>query len=509
VIVPRANGFRSLTSKFTFRLSSQGKDLHGVKRLWGLAVGLCSSTGPTCTRNAGALSARVCLRGDVRFPVDFVFVAGRALLANGKPEQGHKVFESLLDRHPREPKIYDALATLNKRQFNYEGALEVLRRQRRKFPQDEELALRVGRLHEQMGEYEAARSVYDSTQALAGSEDFSPTVAYAQTFVEQDSLGAAGAAYRRILEQRPDHVKALRGLGRVREQQAAWTEALDVYKRLRDVEGETAYAHVKLGQVHEKLGRVDRAFQAYRTSIDQGADHPLPYYRYAVLLHRRADSVGAFEAAERALRKSLRAVEELQENQLLQLQRSVRSGFPDENRQRGQKRLEAYDRIAEEAFRFFAGAFPAQRTEPVITDLLREYKNAGRLHYLAGIFYEKQGVPAKALKQYKHAVRETPRLRTAHVALGGLYEERGAFRKALRSYERARSLDDEAPEVYRALLRLHQRHGTLGALIQRWRARYRSAPQNDVLREHLIEALHKAGRYEEARALAGAASTSG
>ncbi|NBB72979.1 MAG: hypothetical protein GVY35_04790, partial [Bacteroidetes bacterium] len=48
--------------------------------------------------------------------------------------------------------------------------------------------------------------------------------------------------------------------------------------------------------------------------------------------------------------------------------------------------------------------------------------------------------------------------------------------------------------------------GQLGALIARWHARYRATPSNTVLRDHLIEALHKAGRYEEAQPLIDAAA---
>lgn len=55
------------------------------------------------------------------------------------------------------------------------------------------------------------------------------------------------------------------------------------------------------------------------------------------------------------------------------------------------------------------------------------------------------------------------------------------------------------PEPYKALIDLYRRKGQIDQLIERWKARYRVRPKNDALREHLIEALHKAERFEEAQ----------
>ena len=437
---------------------------------------------------------------------------GRALAANGKPADSREVFETLLDQHPRETKIYDALLAMNERQLNYEGMLRVLQRQRRQFPNDPDLAMRIGRLHERMDDYESARAIYDSTKSLVEPENFTPTLARAQTFVAQDRPDTAAAVYRSVLDRAPDHEEALHGLGHVLEQQAAWTEALDVYQRLQAATDEDPSVHVRLGQVYEELDRPEQALQAYRTAIDQDADHPLPYYRYALLLHRRADRGKAdetFAAAERALRKSLRAVEALQRRQLRQIQQST-GGMAslDQTDSWDRSRLEAYDEVAESAFGFLADAFPPERTEPLILDLLDQYESAGRLHHLAGQYYRERGEPGEALHHLQEATREAPRRRAAHLALGALHEDEGAFRSAAQAYERARSLDEEAPDAYRALLRLYRTHGKLDVLIRRWAARYRTDPQNSVLREHLVEALHKADRYDTAREIVQAADSS-
>ena len=61
------------------------------------------------------------------------------------------------------------------------------------------------------------------------------------------------------------------------------------------------------------------------------------------------------------------------------------------------------------------------------------------------------------------------------------------------------SINPRNAEAYDHLIDLHQRENNLDELCDVWMSRYRANSRNDVLKEHLIESLHKAGRYEDAR----------
>lgn len=430
---------------------------------------------------------------------------GQALLAAGNQSEAASHFEALLDRHPRSEKLYDVLVRMNEQRMDVARVLEVLQRQRTQFPEDVDLGLRIGRIHEQRGEYRTARALYDSLRAVATAEDLRPGTAVAESFVRQDSLDAAAAVYRNLLDRAPRAESVLRGLASVREEQGRWADALPLYRRWAADE-EDPVALARIGRVHEALGRLDSARAAYRRSLDRGVTHPRPAYRYAVLLHRHAESAGApdtaaFPAAEQALRRSLRSLQSLQQQNVMQMQGASRSliGASDSLDQQ-RRRFESYNEVAEEAFRFFATSFPHEQTEPVIRDLLDTYSRAGRLHYLAGTYYRDRNRQSEALRHFRRATREAPDYRPAHLALGALEAERGNLQMAILAYERARSLQPDAPAAYAALVRLYDRASRLDALIRNWTARYESEP-TDVLREHLVEALHKAGRTDDARRL--------
>lgn len=430
---------------------------------------------------------------------------GQALLAAGNQAEAASHFEALLDRHPRSETLYDALVRMHEQRMDVARVLEVLQRQRKQFPEDVDLGLRIGRIQEQRGEYRTARALYDSLRAVATPEDLRPGKAIAESFARQDRLEAAAAVYRDLLDRAPHAERILRGLASVREEQGRWADALPLYRRWAATDEDPA-AHAQIGRVQEALGRPDSARAAYRRSLDRGVTHPRPAYRYAVLLHRHAESAGApdtagFRAAERALRRSLQSLQSLQRQNVMQMQGSARSriGASDSLDQQ-RRRFETYNEVAEEAFRFFATSFPAEQTETVIQHLLDTYDRAGRLHYLAGTYYRDQNRRAEAVRHVRRATREAPDYRPANLALGALEAERGNLQTAILAYERARSLQPDAPDAYAALVRLYDRAGRLDALIRNWTARYESEP-TDVLREHLVEALHKAGRTDDARQL--------
>ena len=242
-----------------------------------------------------------------------------------------------------------------------------------------------------------------------------------------------------MLDRRPEHPAALRALGHVLEKQERWPAAQRVYEQLAPVAPDP-HAHVRLGWVHEQLGRPEAAAAAYQRALDAGTDDPLAAYRYSVLLLEQGDGMEAraFALAERALRQSLRGVKDAQELMMANTSSGPPSGAaPDSARQQATERLGRLDDVATDAFEHFAASFPQARTEPVLQALLRRYASSGRLPFLMGRYYEQHADTALALQHYRDAAAANPEFRDAHLALGRLYETQDNVVEAIRSFERA------------------------------------------------------------------------
>jgi tetratricopeptide (TPR) repeat protein len=147
---------------------------------------------------------------------------------------------------------------------------------------------------------------------------------------------------------------------------------------------------------------------------------------------------------------------------------------------------------------------PAQQpalgqTEPVVQNLLDEYSESPRLNYFAGRFYRIHERPKDSYTYFTKAVQLSPHLEEGHLALAEYHYSQGKFNNAIRSYQRVVSLNPTNAEAYDYLIDLHQHQKSLDKLCDVWMSRYRANMRNEVLKEHLIEALHKAGRYEDAQ----------
>lgn len=428
--------------------------------------------------------------------IDINLAYGEVLLVNQKPADAERLYKSLMKKYPRNKRIYNALIQINERQFNSKGKMAVLRRMQSQFPRDPEVLTDIAETYEVMNKWSNARAVYDSIQTFTG-DTLRTQLATASTYERQDSLPRAASVYRQLYQQFPAKQQVLIEYGKVLEKLNRWTTAREIYTALDSINS-TPYSLRHLGWTYEKLGKTVKADSSYQRAIRRGSDHPLPYFGLARFSLQKSDKTQSFQLAEKALKMSFQSIASVQQD----IQSSVQqeSGITGlQSQENNKEALEEYDRLAREIFEFFSDKFDASQVEPVLLNLLNEYPRSARFHYLVGTFYQKQHQLKKAVRQYIEAAQISPALLEVHIALAEIYQDQNNPQQAIRSYERVISLDPQNDEAYSALIHLYRSQDNLDKLCDRWMARYRANNKNTVLREHLIEALHKAGRYHDAR----------
>jgi len=428
---------------------------------------------------------------------------GQALLLNEQMQPALVVFQRLLNDFPRERRVYDVVVDLYRRSLNYQGAVEVIEQQQTFFPDDVTLPWTKAELYEQIGDFDQARAVYDSLVVAHPSRPRA-VLAAARTFVQADSMRAALDRYRGAAQAFPEDPDVQAAYARTLQSEAVsrpelWPEVREAYQSLAaNATGSArAAALVGLGTALEALTRQDSARAAYTAALGSDSSSARAYYRLAVL--SSPEDNDRFHHAEMALRESLREAEQTQGALAGSMQRGQ---FESARAYSLAEKMEATGQLAADAFTFFGDRFPIEQTEPVILDVLETFDASGRLLYLTGRYYDAHDREADALRFYERATREAPDLRDAHLALGRHHADAGRTRAAILSYERALGTDESHPDAYQALIGLYRTQGRLDMLVRRWQSRLRATPANDVLREHLVDALHRAGRHDEARAIA-------
>lgn len=428
--------------------------------------------------------------------LDIGLMYGQVLYMNQKGQDAQVVFDKLLTKFPKEKRLYEALVQINEQGFNYNAVTELLKRQRKQFPGDAGVVKKLAQSYEVMEEWPKARAMYDTLAVMTG-ESVKNALAQAKTFEKQDSLDVALAQYRQILERNPNDRETLISTGTLLRKMKRWTDARDTYQMLIRTDS-TWVPWMRWAEAQEQLKAYPEAILGYEKAIQKGGQHPLPYYGLAKI--RPPSDPRVCEWAETALRKSLRGVKALQEQQVAQVQ--SRSVQDVDERIQTKDALEEYDQLGSASFNFYTQTCPRPNVEGLLAELLRLYQGSGKFYYYVGTYYRWLGDLPRAKTYFTEAAQFAPQLTENQEALAQAYLTDGDVDQAILAWERVLSVKPDEPRAYSALIDLYRRQNQLNQLADKWMARYRATPRNTVLREHLIEALHKAGRLEEARQIA-------
>jgi len=431
--------------------------------------------------------------------IDIGITYAQVLLQNQKLEQGLTTFESLLERHPGERRIYKYMKDVYTRSFRHQGAIAVLHRKREAFPGDPSIVNQLAEAYEFIQKWDDAIAMYDTLMVMTG-DTVSTKVAMARIYEEKNEYTEALQLYEWLLSHNYGGHEVYLRAGALLEDGERWSDALNVYKKMYKA-GEHYYPLMRMGWVYEQMGDTQRAFKKYTRTEQLQTEHPFPYYRLAVLMHNQGDESDALLHAELALQKAIVGERKLQERKygFVQAVENDIDVHTVRTQEQTQEELDIYREISAECIEFLIDHFAFDRVEPVFLDLLQNSDASGRFYYYIGELYRQNRYTDNAYHHYKEATEVTPRFRDAHIALGKIYEEKQNYREAILSFERVLAIDPECSNAYRALIRLYREREQLDILCDRWLAKYHIEYENDTMQEYLIEALHKAGRYDDAQ----------
>lgn len=418
------------------------------------------------------------------------------LLTRGNSRKAYEIYDRLLKEEPENREIYNSLIEMYERQRNWEAKRGVLRRMKEEFPGDSSLQRKIAHTYERQEMWQKALQAYDSVMT-EGVRDREIDLAVAGIYEQQDSLAQALEVYHSSLEIFDRDSTLLRKKASIEQKMGNFGQALKTYRKLLGITGSSS-DYLSIAKVLEEMDRAGEALRHYQKAIESGSRNPEAYYRAARLLYREGDRNLALTRSREALEFALEGIRE-EERQLKEMLRRETNLVEIETDGQTSQKIETYDRRAEKAFVFITEKFDRQEAAPVLENLEERYPESARLLFLLGRYYRNTGDTKHAFALLQKSARLNPDLAEVHLSLGEYHKARGDNVKAVQSYERALSANPRSSGPYERLIELYRVIGELDRLCDRWKARYRTRSDNEVLKTHLIEALHKAGRLDEAR----------
>ncbi len=425
-------------------------------------------------------------------------IYGQLLIETGRLPEASELFYELLDRYPDEKRIYDFLLDLNYRTRNYEGVIALLEKMKEQFPEQQELHLEMAQAHQLNGNIDRAIAVYDSLKIEKGSIFDVVHPKAALLFQE----GKKKEAYRELSEVEDRHAdrEIEKKLGKIASQKDRPDLALSHFSEYLTTTPDDSIALILKARALNNLGDKSASETYYHQAIDAGANWPEAYLQ---LLQRNPQKAENRDEWLNAFSKSIHNIQTRKEIMAIEAQIAMQQtsylqeySFYPKDRQ-----LEDLQKSLWDLYEFGKQALPKKSFEQLVWSLNEQHPEFPDIYEMAGNFYQEFD-QSRALAFYKNGVDVASDNRSILIAIAEIKESREEFEEAILWYERANSVDP-SPEIYSALIRLNRMNGTLDQLIDRWLVRYHSQAGSDpIFKDYLVDALHRAGRSEEAREIA-------
>ncbi|NBC64792.1 MAG: tetratricopeptide repeat protein [Bacteroidetes bacterium] len=418
---------------------------------------------------------------------------GKALLKNNQADKANLFFQKMMSEHPKERMLYQSLKEINRQRFNQSGLLEVLRMEKEQFPDDRKLLEEYGMELLTAQKYDEASAYFDS---LATTFD---EVAYAQlsarSLLYDDQFELAEQEYRKQLKRWPDSPLLLADFGRILKKNEKFDEAKDLFERYLSNQ-DNDKIRIEYAELLNDFSGKEKVLKPLNQTIYSG------WADWILLKDQQSENISEKSVYSKVLIDFI----ELYESRQQLTQEEVQYGL---NHLRTKQppifqaatELKEISNELEEMLSIISKMLSFEDALEVLETGLVEFEESALLHHQKGLLFYQHDKLERALASFEEAAQIEATSEETHLYLGHLYSEFNRFEEAVLSYERVLTLNNGHEEAYRSLIKIHQKHGELDQLCSRWLGRYHHQKQNSVLREFLIDALHRANKFEEARAL--------
>jgi tetratricopeptide (TPR) repeat protein len=426
--------------------------------------------------------------------IDTAINYAEILFANQRGGDAEQVYLDLLQKYDDDIRIYRSFVRLQERRMYIESKVSVLEVMIEQFPEDEEAYRDLAETYEMLEEWEKAQEAWLELETLTGeSEEIRMNIARIR--IEQGDLEKAESILRNYIASTDDAYSTIGFLGELLQEQQRWQESLEVLYLLPE-ELKTGDFGFAVAHAYYQTGDIEKSRNLLEQFISTGQEEPQIYLLLARIVHSEEYGL-SLEMAKKAV---ITGFERLRRyNSIIEAELEQGSVFTEMSVTRDE--VDVYNEVSEKALDFLLEHFNREDIQPVLENLLEQYRESPIFYYKMASFRNRHGEHEAAMQLLTDALAVNPRYYDAHFLRGEIFETRENLEQAELSYQRALSIDPESRDAYRSLIRIHRKMGTLDALATRWKVRYRAERENELLREFLIEVLQRADRFEEAREL--------
>jgi len=416
---------------------------------------------------------------------------------NNLPEKAKLTYEHLRKKFPGNKEVYDSEISFYELFSENEKIIELYKFYLELNPDDKETGLRLAKKYEQTGNFEKAREIFRSLDSVA--DDNFIKILIAENYFLEGKKDEAIKVLKSVVESRSADATVYMLLYEYLEKNGNHTDAvliisegLNKFPASLELNLESAKIYYEAGKPDSSLIRLEE-IRGFSKEIPE-----IPFY-IALIYQGKNEIKTAIQNFTRAIRGAIRGTAELQTSLAGSFSGQVITN-PDSAAalQKKSEKFKLYKAIIYSSFAGLSQVCKESEFLDVLENLITEFPQAALLYIEKGKFYMRTAKPELARSEFEKANILSPSTNEVQQALAEFYESSGELGKALDSYRRAGSLDEGNPFYYRKIIDLAALTGQLNEICDYWLQIYKTKKEDKLLKEFLIEALHKAKRTKEA-----------
>ena len=424
--------------------------------------------------------------------LNYAIIYGQSLMAANRAQEANAFLNKLLADNPKEESLYEVLKKMNEQRFDFQAKRNILELQRKAFPEDAGVAQELAETNIQIKQYKNARQIYDSL--AVATKDVKYHLASARTWLYAENYQKADSVYQSLVQSYSGVEQVLIEASKVAERIGDNDRALDLLKKAYSLE-ENPEAALDIARLSAGLNNGETLHFAEKL---KHTDYSGIGILYEMKYSERRDEVNSSTVAL-SLVKMLQLYESRQQkiskkaDQTLQ---TMQIGPPPLFHE--SQRLKQFSYHVDEWYNHVVQNFSTQQSLGILDRVRSIYSESPRLHLFEGKLLLLNEKPDLARNSFQEAARQNTNNPEVFYLLGEANRKLNDFPQAILSYERALTVEPNYEIAYKKIIQTSEQQGSLNALCDRWLQRYSNSNNNNLLREYLILALHKADRKEDA-----------
>ncbi len=229
------------------------------------------------------------------------------------------------------------------------------------------------------------------------------------------------------------------------------------------------------------------------------SDFPEISYLYGRICALRNDKAKAVFHFTRCIRTSLRKSQTIQAQALSSITGNNLTN-PDsiDKAEKSSLLLDTLTKHMKDSFTQLKRLSPPAEYLSALNDMIAEMPQAALLYNTRALYFAETGMQGNAAEDFESALSFAPTSEEVHRDAGEFYSSHNMDEKAFAVYQNALSLNKKVTLYYAKVIALAVKLDKLHDVCDYWMHLYEADTTNVLLKEHLIEALHKAGRFDEA-----------